>query len=240
MTYFAEIIVTLLAKFIYKNMIYQTCLSYLLMLLALYSCADANTGQNQNKPVRLTQADLVGTDSATFAGGCFWCTEASFERVKGVKQVISGYAGGNEKNPTYSEVSAGQSNHAESIMVYYDPKEISYKELLEMFFVAHDPTTLNRQGPDIGRQYRSAIFYHNATQQQQAQEYIKELEASNTFKSKIVTEVKPVIAFWPAEDYHQDYYEHHPDDPYIMSVSAPKVNKFVKHFKAKLKPEFQQ
>ena len=218
--------------------------SILLVILALFSCADANSrkAQTLHKPVQLTSEQLAGTEIATFAGGCFWCTEAAFERVQGVKQVISGYAGGSEKNPTYEQVSAGRTGHTESVQVYYDPKVISYPELLEMFFVAHDPTTLNRQGPDVGRQYRSAIFYHNAQQQQQALAYIKELETKKVFSDKIVTEIKPLTAFWTAEDYHQDYYEipENQSNPYIISVTAPKINKFMKHFKAKLKPEFQQ
>jgi len=218
--------------------------SFLILLWGMFSCADANSQktQSQHKPVQLTPEQLAGTELATFAGGCFWCTEAVFERVQGVKQVISGYAGGTEKNPTYEQVSAGRTGHTESVQVYYDPQVISYPELLEMFFYAHDPTTLNRQGPDIGRQYRSAIFYHNAQQQQQVQAYVKELTAKKTYKNKIVTEIKPYTVFWPAEDYHQDYYEvaENQSNPYIISVTAPKVNKFVQHFDAKLKPQFQQ
>lgn len=211
----------------------------LILFLMLFSCADAGSKKTTHQVKQLSPAELAGTEIATFAGGCFWCTEAVFERVRGVKQVVSGYAGGPEKNPTYQQVGAGETGHAESIQVYYDPKIISYRELLEMFFVAHDPTTLNRQGPDVGRQYRSAVFYHNDNQKQQARQYIQELEASKVFRNKIVTEVKPVVTFWLAEDYHQDYYEHNPNDPYIMSVSAPKVNKFVAHFKDKLKPQYQ-
>jgi len=218
--------------------------SFLILLMVLFSCADANSRKTQtaHKPVQLTPEQLAGTEMATFAGGCFWCTEAVFERVQGVKQVISGYAGGTEKNPTYEQVSNGETGHAESVQVYYDPQVISYPELLEMFFYAHDPTTLNRQGPDVGRQYRSAIFYHNAQQQQQAQAYIKELEAKKAFANKIVTEVKPYTTFWPAEDYHQDYYDiaENQSNPYIISVTAPKVNKFMQHFKARLKPQYQQ
>jgi peptide-methionine (S)-S-oxide reductase len=212
-----------------------------LLFLALLSCAEGAGSHSQTKVKPLTAAELAGTETAVFAGGCFWCTEAVFERVQGVKQVISGYAGGPEKNPTYEQVSGGLTGHAEAIQVYYDPQVISYPELLEMFFVAHDPTTLNRQGPDVGRQYRSAIYYQNEGQQQAAQGYIRELTAKGTFANPIVTEVKPLTAFWPAEDYHQDYYEQ-PDNrsnPYIINVTAPKVNKFVKHFHDKLKPTFQ-
>jgi peptide-methionine (S)-S-oxide reductase len=189
----------------------------------------------------LSAAELAGTETAVFAGGCFWCTEAVFERVEGVKQVISGYAGGPEKNPTYEQVSNGLTGHAESVQVHFDPKVISYRELLEMFFVAHDPTTLNRQGPDVGPQYRSAIFYQNESQQQAAQDYIRALTAKGTFARPIVTEVKPLTTFWPAEDYHQDYYEQEENhsNPYIINVTVPKVNKFVKHFHDKLKPAYQ-
>jgi len=218
--------------------------SFLALLFVLFSCADANSRKTQtlHKPVQLTPEQLAGTEIATFAGGCFWCTEAVFERVQGVKQVISGYAGGSEKKPTYEQVSYGRTGHTESVQVYYDPKVISYPELLEMFFFAHDPTTLNRQGPDVGRQYRSAIFYHNAQQQEQIAAYMKELAAKKIFVNKIVTEVKPYTVFWPAEDYHQDYYEvsENQSNPYIISVTAPKVNKFVQHFNAKLKPQYQQ
>ncbi|WP_026462496.1 peptide-methionine (S)-S-oxide reductase MsrA [Adhaeribacter aquaticus] len=212
-----------------------------LFLLFLASCTDASSKQTILRP-KLTAADLAGTEKAIFAGGCFWCTEAVFERVQGVKQVISGYAGGKEKNPTYEQVSSGLTGHAEAVQVYYDPKVITYKELLEMFFVAHDPTTLNRQGPDVGRQYRSAIFYQNEEQQQLAEAYIKELDNNRAFPKKIVTEVKPLTTFWLAEDYHQNYYDiaENRSNPYIMNVTAPKVHKFEKHFKTKLKPQYQK
>jgi peptide-methionine (S)-S-oxide reductase len=218
-------------------------LSFLLLvcITGLISCAEGNKSQQKHKPTVLSQAELAGTEVAVFAGGCFWCTEAEFERVQGVKQVISGYAGGTEKNPTYEQVSSGETGHAEAVQVYYDPKVITYRELLEMFFVAHDPTTLNRQGPDVGRQYRSAIFYQNDSQRQESEAYVKQVSASGTFSRPIVTEIKPLVAFWPAEDYHQDYYEQ-PDNksnPYIVSVTTPKVNKFMKHFHAKLKPAYQ-
>jgi peptide-methionine (S)-S-oxide reductase len=208
------------------------------LFLALFSCGGS---RSQPKAKPLSQAELVGTETAVFAGGCFWCTEAVFERVQGVKQVVSGYAGGREKNPTYEQVSNGLTSHAESIQVYYDPQVISYRELLEMFFVAHDPTTLNRQGPDVGPQYRSAIYYQNESQQQAAREAIRELTAKKAFANPIVTEVKPLTTFWPAEDYHQDYYEQEENksNPYIISVTAPKVNKFMKHFHDKLKQPYQ-
>ena len=168
---------------------------------------------------------------ATFAGGCFWCTEASFENIKGVKDVISGYSGGEEKFPSYGDVCDRKTGHAESIQIYFDPDVVTYEKLLEVFFVAHDPTTLNRQGPDSGPQYRSAIFYHNDTQKKQAVAIIEKLNKSGHFPNTIVTELKAYKEFWVAEGYHQDYYRHHPDNPYIRQVSKPKVEKVKKLFK---------
>jgi peptide-methionine (S)-S-oxide reductase len=220
---------------------------FFLLIFNLNACADAGTRKTQTleplptEPVALKDVP-AGQEVATFAGGCFWCTEAQFERVKGVQNVVSGYAGGPEKNPTYDEVSYGKTGHTESIQIFYDPQVISYKELLEMFFYGHDPTTLNRQGPDVGAQYRSAVFYHNAVQKQQVLDYVKELEAKKVYRNKIVTEIKPFTGFWIAEKYHQDYYEQSENhsNPYITNVTAPKVNKFMQHFKDKLKPQFQK
>lgn len=220
---------------------------FLNIFLFLFSCADAGANKKvaleplPTKPIAM-QSIPAGQEVATFAGGCFWCTEAVFERVQGVTKVISGYAGGQEKNPTYEEVSYAKTGHTESVQVFFDPKVITYPELLEMFFYAHDPTTLNRQGPDVGKQYRSAVFYHNDTQKQQVLDYVKELTAKKVFANKIVTEIKPYTGFWEAEAYHQNYYEipENKSNPYIINVTAPKVNKFMKHFKAKLKPKFQK
>ncbi|MEZ5055435.1 MAG: peptide-methionine (S)-S-oxide reductase MsrA [Saprospiraceae bacterium] len=174
---------------------------------------------------------------ATFAGGCFWCTEASFERIKGVVDVISGYSGGSEQYPTYEEVSAKQTHHAEAIQIYFDPNIISYEDLLKVFFVAHDPTQLNRQGPDVGPQYRSEIFYHNEAQRTSTEAFIKK-EASE-FSDPIVTKVSPYMEFWVAEGYHQDYYEHNPGNPYVQKVSKPKVTKVTKKFKDWVKEEYR-
>ena len=207
-------------------------------LLLLNSCTEGKTKPVQRAPLpplTAAQVQAKGLQLATFAGGCFWCTEAVFERLKGVDRVISGYSGGREKNPTYEQVSAGATGHAEAVQIYFDPKQVTYPELLEVFFATHDPTTLNRQGPDEGKQYRSAVFYHNPEQQQQAVAYVKELTAKHTYPNRIVTQLAPYKAFYPAEDYHQDYYEHNPDNPYIRSVTAPKVHKFEKQFKARLK-----
>ncbi|GJM35821.1 MAG: peptide methionine sulfoxide reductase MsrA [Saprospiraceae bacterium] len=176
---------------------------------------------------------------ATFAGGCFWCTEASFERIQGVKDVISGYSGGPEQHPTYQEVGSGMTKHAEAIQIFYDPQEVSFQTLLEVFFVAHDPTQLNRQGPDVGPQYRSAIYYHNEEQKQETDAYIKKLNESGKFSKSIVTEVSPYQEFWVAEAYHQDYYEHHPENSYIRNVSRPKVEKVEKTFSDILKPKYR-
>ncbi len=184
------------------------------------------------------EEDTVGLPSAVFAGGCFWCTEAYFERLKGVKAVISGYSGGKEKNPTYKQVSSGLSDHAEAVQVYYNPSQITYQELLEVFFATHDPTTLNRQGPDVGKQYRSIVFYKTPEEKKQAEEYIRQLEEAGTYKNKIVTHVQPFKKFWMAEEYHQDYYRRNPQDPYVVSVAMPKVRKFEDNYRDKLKPEY--
>ncbi len=190
------------------------------------------------EPAALSAEAKSSLDTATFAGGCFWCTEAIFERVKGVKSVISGYAGGEEPNPTYEQVSAGNSNHAESIQIYYNPEEVSYATLLEVFFLAaHDPTQLNRQGPDVGKQYRSAIFYHSQQQKEEAEAYMQELSESGQYNKPIVTQLNAYDTFYEAEDYHQNYYEHHPENPYIINVTKPKVEKFEKKYKDLLKKE---
>lgn len=189
------------------------------------------------EPIALSQDDKAQLDTATFASGCFWCTEAVFERVKGVKSVVSGYAGGDQPNPTYELVSAGQTDHAESVQVYYDPEQVSYQTLLEVFFATHDPTQLNRQGPDIGKQYRSAIFFHDEEQKEAATAYMQELDRSGKYEKPVVTEINLYTEFYEAEDYHQNYYEHHPENPYIINVTKPKVEKFEKQFKDLLKKE---
>ena len=171
---------------------------------------------------------------ATFGSGCFWCTEAVFQQLKGVKKVVSGYSGGRTKNPTYEAVCTGTTGHAEVIQVTYDPKVVTFPELLEVFWKTHDPTTLNRQGPDRGTQYRSVIFYHNPKQAEQATEYLKKLDSSGAFRSKIVTEIKPFKEFYPGEDYHQNYFRDHPEKAYCSSVIKYKVDKFRAAFKDKL------
>jgi peptide-methionine (S)-S-oxide reductase len=174
------------------------------------------------------------TKVATFGGGCFWCVEAVFERVKGVKDVISGYAGGRNANPTYRQVCTGRTGHAEVCQIIYDPGEVTFTELLEVFWKTHDPTTLNRQGADVGTQYRSVIFYHDDEQRELAETYKKKLDASGAFPSKIVTEISKAPEFYAAEPYHQDYYEKNPNQGYCAAVIRPKVAKFNQVFAGKL------
>ncbi len=174
-------------------------------------------------------------EKATFAGGCFWCLEAIFQDVEGVTQVVSGYSGGHVPSPSYEQVCTGTTGHAEAVQITYDPGQITYDELLEIFFQTHDPTTLNRQGNDHGTQYRSAIFYMNNDQKKKAEQMIARLNASESFEDPIVTEVAPLDNFYPAEGYHQDYYKLNPNQPYCRLVIHPKLNKFKKQFNPKLK-----
>lgn len=175
-------------------------------------------------------------DTATFGTGCFWCTEALFEQLNGVLKVTSGYSGGQKANPTYKEVCTGETGHAECVQIQYEPDKISYDELLEVFWQVHDPTTLNRQGADVGTQYRSVIFYHNDEQKQKAEQYKAELDKSGAFPKPIVTEIAPAATFYTAEDYHQEYYENNKNsNPYCAVVIRPKLDKFQKVFANKLK-----
>ena len=172
---------------------------------------------------------------ATFGNGCFWCTEAIFQQLKGVSSVLPGYTGGKVKNPTYKEVCTGTTGHAEAIQIVYDPSTISYRELLDVFFYTHDPTTLNRQGNDIGTQYRSAIFYHDADQKQEAEKIISELTAEEVYEDPIVTEVTPYEVFYVAEDYHKNYYNNNKNQGYCRAVINPKLDKFVRKYGNKIK-----
>ena len=176
-----------------------------------------------------------GDQKATFGGGCFWCMEAMFQRLKGVRSVVSGYSGGSVKNPTYEQVSSGDTGYAEAIQITYDPTVISFGELLEVFWQTHDPTTRNRQGHDVGSQYRSVIFYHDEEQKALAEHYKQKLDASGAFEAPIVTGVVPFTGFYPAESYHQNYFANHPQQPYCSVVIGPKVEEFEKVFKDKLK-----
>jgi peptide-methionine (S)-S-oxide reductase len=177
----------------------------------------------------------LGHEISTLAGGCFWCLEAVYDQMKGVESVESGYMGGRMPNPTYEAVCTGQSGHAEVVQITFDPKVVSYREILEIFFAIHDPTTLNRQGNDVGTQYRSAIFYHSPEQKQVAQEVIARLTKEKVFDQAIVTEVVPAGTFYIAEDYHQEYFARNPYAPYCTYVVNPKVVKFRKQFTEKLK-----
>ena len=217
-------------------------LTYILLpLLMLFTSCNQNTGEHKatgQEVPSVEELDTTGLEKAVFAGGCFWCTEAYFERLKGVGAVVSGYSGGPEKNPTYEQVSSGLTGHAEAVQVYYDPAVITYPELVEVFFATHDPTTLNRQGPDVGKQYRSIVFYKTPEEKATVTKHIAKLNSSGKYKNKIVTTVEPLTRFWPAEKYHQDYYERNPTDPYVLSVAKPKVTKFLSSYKSKLKPEY--
>jgi peptide-methionine (S)-S-oxide reductase len=172
---------------------------------------------------------------ATLAGGCFWCLEAVFVELRGVETVVSGYMGGHTLNPTYKQICYEDTGHAEVVQITFDPQIVSFKEVLEVFFVIHDPTTLNRQGGDVGSQYRSAIFYHSDEQREAAEQVIAELSAEAVWPNPIVTEVTAATTFYPAEDYHQDYFANNPYQPYCLGVVAPKVAKFRQKFLAKLK-----
>ena len=172
---------------------------------------------------------------ATFGGGCFWCVEAIYERVNGVHGVISGYSGGHVENPDYRQVTTGLTGHAEVVQITYDPQVVTFSELLEIFFKTHDPTTLNRQGADVGTQYRSIILYHSEEQKKQSEEIISELNGAGIYPNPIVTQVEPFKKFYEAEDYHQEYYENNPNQGYCRMVIQPKVEKFEKVFRDKLK-----
>ncbi len=192
-----------------------------------------NQQTNPALPTTSTSAD--GLQLATFGNGCFWCTEAVFQQLDGVTKVESGYSGGQVKNPTYREVCDGRTGHAEVIQITYDPQKISFEELLEVFWKTHNPTTLNRQGADVGTQYRSAVFYHTDEQKRLAEEYKHKLDASGAFPNRIVTEITPFSVFYKAEDYHQNYFNQNGEQPYCQIVIRPKVEKFEKVFAGKLK-----
>ena len=176
-----------------------------------------------------------GMEVATFAGGCFWCTEAVFLEIKGVEKVVSGYIGGKTINPTYKEICTGETGHAEAIQITFNPNEVAYEDLLEVFFGTHDPTTLNRQGADVGTQYRSEIFYHSEAQKTKAENYIQLLEKEKLYDKKIVTKVSSATVFYNAEEYHQNYYNQNSSQGYCQMVIAPKLEKLRKYYKSKLK-----
>jgi peptide-methionine (S)-S-oxide reductase len=203
--------------------------------LSFISCADSASNQLPAKQPTMTDQTTTHTDTATFGAGCFWCVEAVYQQLEDVISVTSGYSGGSIKNPSYKEVCSGLTGHAEVCQIVYDPSKISYTDLLQAFWLSHDPTTLNRQGNDVGTQYRSVIFYHTPEQQKLAEQYKKELDNSHAYANQVVTEISPMPDFYKAEDYHQNYYNENGDQPYCQFVVKPKVEKFQKVFKGKLK-----
>ena len=214
----------------------------LLPMYAVTSCSGNNTNVLNNEIIsdmsnaEVEKLSVEGkTDTATFGAGCFWCVEAIFQELKGVHSVKSGYAGGFVKNPSYKEVCTGRTGHAEVAQIVYDPSVISFEELLEVFWKTHDPTALNRQGADVGTQYRSAVFFHNEEQKEKAAFYMKKLDESGAFQNPIVTTIEPYENYYEAEDYHQDYYNNNGFQGYCRMVIQPKVEKFRKAFSEKLK-----
>ncbi|MGL4630011.1 MAG: peptide-methionine (S)-S-oxide reductase MsrA [Leadbetterella sp.] len=199
--------------------------------LGLQACSQKKGTSKENNPPIMSKNSEV----ATLAAGCFWCVEAIFQQMEGVLKVESGYSGGEKPNPSYKEVCTGETGHAEVVQITYDPQKVSYKDLLEVFFKTHDPTTLNRQGADEGTQYRSSIFFHSPEQKTIAQDIIFKLNETNVFDSKVVTQLEKYETFYVAEDYHQDYFNQNGGNPYCQAVVRPKVEKFQKVFKDKLK-----
>jgi peptide-methionine (S)-S-oxide reductase len=208
-----------------------------IFIAGLLSCNTGQTKQVSTSTISNEKIYKGMTDTATFGAGCFWCVEAVFQDLEGVISVASGYEGGKISKPTYKEVCSGLTGHAEVIQIVYDPAKISYKDLLEVFWQTHDPTTLNRQGNDSGTQYRSVIFYHNEEQKLLAEKYKKELNDAKAFDNPVVTEISPAQPFYKAEDYHQNYYNENGSQPYCTFVIKPKVDKMKKVFGSKLKKD---
>lgn len=215
-----------------------------LALLVSISCQPKKTekhaeiaADDKKEKTSLTAGQLQEYETAYFASGCFWCVEAIFESVKGVKEVVSGYSGGTEPNPSYEDVAYGRTSHAEAVAVYYDPETITFQQLVQVFFGSHDPTSLNRQGPDRGPQYRSIAFYKDEAQKKIIEDYIALLEEKKVYDRPIVTEVTKFDTFWKAEEYHQDYERKNPNNSYIRAVSIPRLNRFKKNFQSFLKEE---
>jgi peptide-methionine (S)-S-oxide reductase len=203
----------------------------ILMVALLLSLLIPEQGAAQEPAVGSKNSGQAQKATAVFGGGCFWCMEAVFERVWGVHSVVSGYSGGNVPNPSYEQVLTDQTGHAEVIQIEYDPAIVTYEELLRIFFKSHDPTSLNNQGPDFGTRYRSVIFYKTKQEKESVETVLEEFKKKKTFRGRIVTEVSPLRIFYPAEDYHQDYFEKHPDKPYCEANIRPKIGKFEKGFK---------
>ncbi len=222
-----------------KRFLFPGTALLLLTVFAVPACSrsDMHKEENMEKPAVQNNAPPDGgtLQQATFGAGCFWCVEAVFQNLKGVASVVSGYAGGTVANPTYEQVCSGTTGHAEVCQITFDPAVISYDELLEVFWETHDPTTLNRQGADVGSQYRSVIFYHSEKQKNLAEQYKEKLETAGIWKNPIVTEIVPYTVFYKAENYHQDYYFQNSSQPYCIFTIKPKVDKVKKVFKDKLK-----
>ncbi|TAD95668.1 MAG: peptide-methionine (S)-S-oxide reductase [Bacteroidetes bacterium] len=222
-------------KLILQNFVY-------LFAIVFFACATQEDSQVKEIKLSDYQKDMntegkITLDTATFGAGCFWCVEGIFQRVEGVEKVVSGYTGGKNKNPTYKEVCSGLTGHAEVCQIVFDPKKVSFKDLLEVFWGTHDPTTLNKQGHDEGTQYRSAIFYHNNEQKDLAEKYKKELSEAKIWQKPIVTEITAIPEFYVAEDYHQNYYNQNTNESYCSFVITPKIEKFKKVFGAKMKKQ---
>ena len=208
----------------------------LFSVISLQTCISSTPPTDRNEPIwEPPQSEQKDLAKAYFAAGCFWCVEAIFESVKGVHEVYSGYAGGETKNPNYNQIGTGRTGHAEAVEVYYDPKVVSFGTLVQVFFGSHDPTTPNRQGPDRGSQYRSIAFYQNSSEREMIQDYIALLEKEGIFSNAIITEVEPLDKFYFAEEYHQDYEKRNPNNPYVRSVSIPRLRKFQKAYPELLK-----
>ena len=222
-------------KFDSKLVMMKKIIGIFLALLPFSFCAKENNSMVPKSKETKNMEIQNGLEVATFAGGCFWCTEAVFLELNGVKKVVSGYIGGNTVNPTYKDICNGDTGHAEAIEITFDPSQISFGELLEIFFATHDPTTLNRQGNDVGTQYRSEIFYHNPTQKQVSEDYIALMTSENTFGKPIVTKISAASKFYEAEDYHQNYYNQNKTQGYCSYVITPKIEKLKKMYQDKLK-----
>ena len=207
-----------------------------ILALSINACAQPQKKETTKQKPQIKSSSM-GTETITFGSGCFWCTEAIFQQVKGVEKVVSGYSGGHVINPTYEQVCEKNTGHAEVCQLTFDPTQVSVDELLEIFWQTHDPTTLNQQGNDVGPQYRSVVFYHNEMQKQRAEFFLNELSKSGAFEKPIVTTIEPYKNFYKAENYHQNYYNQNGSQPYCYFVIRPKVEKFEKAFKDKMKPK---
>ena len=208
------------------------CFLLLTLVPLIFGCVVDNpkSNINQTQEIAMNQGNEKH-ETATFGAGCFWCVEAVYQNLKGVQKVVSGYAGGKTPNPTYKQICTGQTGHAEVTQITYDPNQISYQDLLDVFWNTHDPTTLNRQGADTGTQYRSVIFYNDDHQKEIAEQTMAETDASGLWSNPIVTEISPIPTFYPAEDYHQNYYQSNPSQPYCAVIISPKIRKLKKEFK---------